>query len=1007
MAYLLDQEGKLQTVPDVDVDFLRARGWSEPSPEVLEQKAKEEKYSGVGNAILNVATTAAGDILPGLPALAAKMGTGIPVEELKAMHEARPQSEAVLGHILGYGLPAVATMGGSTAAQAAKATLPSLVSAAGRTVAQKLGGGLAAKTAGAAVEGGLVAGADLLNEASLGDPVLNAENIVSHPDVAGKYMLEHLLEGTVMGGVMGGTLGLAGHGVSKAIEKVADSEVMEGIIKRLRMAEPELYAKAAAGGKKNPQGVVSRELRKKSLDQVSDMARNMGPKGLDLLHGPNGFANTADEVLESVAGAEVGVSGRFEEVFNRAQPTLEKKWGVVPLSIPQDEAAVGVLDGLENAANDAVERAARTAAKTSAADTLAKARLNLAEASEKLRLARQAAQPMEAAAAPSNPLRDDAIKALEELGWGNVAESNVDRALAALGEKAKDPDAVIRKALTYGRDAKIVRGAPQKSLSPEEYRALVASGKVPPEPVVKGGRAVSPEVAKLQDEVTAARKEVLEARAKAIASTAEDRSAQVASANKKAQDALDELAKARQGMAKRAADVSAKNDWALDNLFGQIRKDIVDPLRKAPEGAAAADAVEEFLAKVEAEYPTGTTLRELHALRQSADTLAYGNLGTQDPLRTVKAGAYYDLRDAISKELGRRLEEAGVGNLWKSANRDWATLKFAKALAVAGTAGDFANNSMPLVDVLGGMTSAVASAAMGGGLPGAGLKGLATAAAMRAARRNYPALAGRAAGSIADTMARIDTLKMWNSNTLADAAGRVLAAGRQATVASALEEAPVQRSEKRAGRTAEAAQEQFRKRVDSIRSLQDPALQSERLAALTQEWRDHAPQTATMAQALMAKQIAFLLSKLPPLPPRSLMQEVSGTPPTYGSATMARFNRYYSTALDPLTALEAAAQGALMKEHLETLDSVWPAQKQQMVRHLTEAVASSGGNIPSRSRGSLGLLLARPVRQATPLAMQLLYHPPQSEPPKPNPKAAGLTQAARNSLHPNPGPKGR
>ena len=250
------------------------------------QEAKEARNAGVMNDILAVTEPAAGVMLPGLQAVAAKLGTGLQPEAIRELEETHPASN-VLGQALGYALPAAATMGLGTpevagvgaASRLAEALPPNLISRAGAGVAKGLGGGLLAKAAGAAAEGALVSGEQMVNEASLGDPVLNAENIVGHPDVTGKYILDHLLEGTVIGGGLGLGAGLLGAGaekVGRAVLPLKEGQsVTDYLIGAFRERQGELAIPATAGGRTNATGVVNKKMKQVDYDQMLEMARNI------------------------------------------------------------------------------------------------------------------------------------------------------------------------------------------------------------------------------------------------------------------------------------------------------------------------------------------------------------------------------------------------------------------------------------------------------------------------------------------------------------------------------------------------------------------------------------------------------------------------------------------------------------------------------------------------------------------------------------------------------------
>lgn len=201
MVPVLNPSGELVQIPaDSYSDALQFQGYRAPPPETLAQLAEAQKYEGpleglkaFGEGALGTLTFGAG------PAAEAEL-LGNAKEQL-GRREAQPLPHAA-GAVLGVAAPLLLTAGMDApvaGAQVARFTAPALIARAGQAVA-KLGaeGGALARVGtaalGAATEGALYGGSDVVERHLLGDPSLTAEKAVA------EVGLSALIPGLLVGG---------------------------------------------------------------------------------------------------------------------------------------------------------------------------------------------------------------------------------------------------------------------------------------------------------------------------------------------------------------------------------------------------------------------------------------------------------------------------------------------------------------------------------------------------------------------------------------------------------------------------------------------------------------------------------------------------------------------------------------------------------------------------------------------------------------------------------------
>lgn len=181
----------------------------------------------------------------------------------------------------------------------------------------------------------------------------------------------------------------------------------------------------------------------------------------------------------------------------------------------------------------------------------------------------------------------------------------------------------------------------------------------------------------------------------------------------------------------------------------------------------------------------------------------------------------------------------------------------------------------------------------------------------------------------------------------------------------------------------------YERRTQEIRELTtNPALRQERL----QQSIAGAPNSA-MAAHLATKQaraLAFLRSKLPVIPQRTITPQASRLGPPPGEID--RFARYWSTIADPMSVLEDLERGRCTPEQVEALQAVYPQLYQRVRERSLSWLAASKEPPPYELRANLDLLLqlngqAEPSlspafanRQASRLAALRAKQPPAGRP---------------------------
>lgn len=428
----------------------------------------------------------------------------------------------------------------------------------------------------------------------------------------------------------------------------------------------------------------------------------------------------------------------------------------------------------------------------------------------------------------------------------------------------------------------------------------------------------------------------------------------------------------------------------INAIVDRVKQSVVDPLAQNPFNAGVASKVDDVFEAYRSKFSQKPlTFSDLHEMRQEVSKQVYGLKSQFDPASNALRDALHDTRSLLSRELEDSLGRAGVADdIWKAANRRYEVATTAEKLANHGVERSHGNNMMSLTEWMG----TLAGMLHGGPISGAGMY-----AATAASRRYGSGVMTWAAEKVAETLeahvqtvSQVSQLGQWSANTLAAAAPAILSGGERKVVDIIV---PMLA-------TREERQESFRGKANQIRQFQDMNVAQERVAALSREWESSIPKTAQSAQMVASRAMGFLASKLPPAPVDSVMDRAAGVVPVYSDNTISTFNRYFEAVKDPYSILESAKAGALTKEEVEAVSTVYPQLFSKIQGQLVEDIAAAKGHIDFRQRGSVELLLGMPLSSMRSVAdLQAIYAPePQKKPAAPKGKPQALKIANRTSL---------
>ncbi len=226
-----DSSGVTGTVPAENAQEAFQQGYTVQPYQSRVQDAIQSQYGDTsGEVKAALAGTARGLTLGASDYVLPKLGVTTP-EALGYYKQANPGA-SMAGELAGAAVPAFLSGGDSAIADLAGATPAGLVSRAGHAItegasdlmgsgatqsfAAKLAQTAAAKAAGSAVEGALYSAGNVVSEASLGDPDVNAHHVMAE-----------LGMGALVGGIFGVAADGVGAGLGKLIPRRATADATE------------------------------------------------------------------------------------------------------------------------------------------------------------------------------------------------------------------------------------------------------------------------------------------------------------------------------------------------------------------------------------------------------------------------------------------------------------------------------------------------------------------------------------------------------------------------------------------------------------------------------------------------------------------------------------------------------------------------------------------------------------------------------------------------------------
>lgn len=442
--------------------------------------------------------------------------------------------------------------------------------------------------------------------------------------------------------------------------------------------------------------------------------------------------------------------------------------------------------------------------------------------------------------------------------------------------------------------------------------------------------------------------------------------------------------------------------WTFQEIRNEVEPALAKELRSKGSTYGVAKELEGKLDTYAQAYGgRDLGLSDLHTLRQDVDDLIYKHGKSLDPFAKDVAKPLKRIRDYLRDELETGVKDAGLPVAdWKEAMRMQEVGLTAKRFADKGMTRGHGNNTFGLSSLLGANAGAHVAGPLGGlasmagteltrryasGLLGAGARALResidSVAVSSVVNRSAEAIASQRsmgvdlltpqASSAPEAVATLSLLERLAQSTGNQIKTRVGALVRGESAAAGA---------KVSGSAREDAAALFQKRTAQVRTLaNDPEQLQGRLAAQTDDWHEHAPNTAQALQVASARAVAFLASKLPQnAAPGPLAQKW-----TPSRAEISKFQRYYEAVNKPTSILKHAAQGTLTPESIEAVATVYPQLFEKIRGEVVDQLAGKKA-VPYRSKLMLSMLLGQDLDGTTsPHALQRNFATFAAPPPMP------------------------
>lgn len=468
---LVSPDGTVGTVDADKVQQAYASGYRPETDEEYQARKNRELFGG--RTVAAAALAAARGATFGVSDAAIKALSAVPEERAAELQQIKTQNPEASAVGEAAGIVGSSFVPGSPVARAAK-----VGSAAERTVASvlaKRGAGKivssgVGKGVGSAIEGAIYGGAQAIDEATLGDPTINAEKVVASMGL-----------GALFAGATGGLLGAAGGAAKSAVAKVGKEDAREAAAQWLSDFAGDQRFSAAFG--QNKRAFV--QINQKRLAQQADEA---------VKEAIEGGARSQAEITESLLAKREelrNLNAKMVDDLDTAVARMEAKAGRGALPDPNNPSPMpGIVDPKEVARRireEMIKPIADSPAQRDIVDYLRKEadaieafggsgrRLTFAEASAERR-AMQAKINYNVIGGDPKPLLE--AKAGIARTWNDVIDSEADKITEAAGIGKEAYRDLRRKLGVYEEiskhaESRALGNQSVRSISPSDYIAGV------------------------------------------------------------------------------------------------------------------------------------------------------------------------------------------------------------------------------------------------------------------------------------------------------------------------------------------------------------------------------------------------------------------------------------------------------------------------------------------------------------------------------------------------------
>lgn len=380
-----------------------------------------------------------------------------------------------------------------------------------------------------------------------------------------------------------------------------------------------------------------------------------------------------------------------------------------------------------------------------------------------------------------------------------------------------------------------------------------------------------------------------------------------------------------------ASEKAPKFDW--EDIRKTINEGVLAPMKEKASTLPAVKQAEGVLENFSQVYgERQLTLTDLHGMRRDLDAIIYQHGRAVDPFAKAVAEPLKGVRDVVNSALERGVDEAGMASAeWRALNAAYRDAKVINGFAERGMLRAEGNNLLSLTESMSGLTGLATHGVSGGVLGAVG------GATLR--RHSSGALAWAATGA----QKALIRLAEGGESRLAAGLGRLFEPTGAKAGAEAVDRVLTPKNYK-------SIAEDLRAKANDLDRLASDTSQQ------TKDLREHAPEHAAAADAIVARGTQYLASKLPP----ETQPGPFGGEYRPSAAELAAFNRAAKIAERPHAILDEIARGTIHPDHVEALATIYPALHKEMTIQIMDRMAklSAGGTKPPfQTRMGLALFL--------------------------------------------------